>query len=349
MDLEATFSPSAKNVSRGEIGIGTPEMDEALSARDESSWITRSIIILLALAAVYAAATIWIAKDTWLTTLGALSWRDLAVVISLVALGLLTRAARWHYYLHLTGWKIPLRYSLTAFIASIALTVTPGKAGEIIKFFLLRSRFRVSIFEGSGILVIERLGDLAAVILLSAGGLTLFVDLRNYLMIGFVLIFAAASFISLPKLRLLLILQLTRIPRLDKLSSKLIAMGDTMNVLLRPMPCLIGGLLALFAWSSEASAFYILINRLEITASPLISASSFGFATLAGVLSMRPGGVGGYEVVMGLLLTKLGASLAVATVAVVLFRACTLWLFSVVGLGFLVGWLTLLTRIAAKR
>jgi uncharacterized protein (TIRG00374 family) len=324
-------------------------MDEALSEREESSWIARSVIILAALAAVYAGATIWLAKDAWLKTFGTLSWRDLAVVISFVAVGLLIRAVRWHYYLHLAGWKIPLRYSVTAFIASIALTVTPGKAGEIIKFFLLRSHFRISIFEGTGILVVERVGDLVAVVLLSAAGLTLFVDLRSYFLIGVVLIAVAMSLICVPRLRRLTLLQLTRIRLLDRLSGRLIAMGDAMNVLLRPMPCLIGGLLALIAWSSEASAFYILLDRLEIPASPLIAASIFGFATLAGVLSMLPGGVGGYEVVMGLLLTKLGASLAVATVAVVLFRACTLWLFSVIGLGFLVGWLTLLTRIAAKR
>src|SRR5450631_4155163 len=134
--------------------------DEVLSARDESSWVTRSIIVLITLAAIYAAATLWAAHNAWPITLGVVSWYDILIVIALVAVGLLIRAARWHYYLHVLDWRIPLRPSLVAFVASIALTATPGKAGELIKFVLLRSRFRISLTEGTGILLIERFGDL---------------------------------------------------------------------------------------------------------------------------------------------------------------------------------------------
>lgn len=354
MDLEATLTPGETRLSWGEIGVGDSKMDEAkideaLSVRDESSWVIRSVLVLIALATVYAGITIWLAKDAWLQTLGTVSWRHLAIVISLIGFGLIIRATRWHYYLHVVGWRIPLRYSLSAFISSIALTATPGKAGELIKFFLLRSRFRVSIFEGSGVLLIERLGDLAAVIILAAGGLTLFIDLRSYLLVSIILVLTGGLIIILPRLRLLLLLQLTRIPRLRKLGSRLIAMGDTMNILLRPLPCLVGAALALVAWSCEAFAFYYLLDQLHIATSPVIAASIFGFATLAGVLSMLPGGIGGFEVVMGLLLTRLGTSVPVATVAIVLFRGCSLWLFSAFGLAFLLGWLSWLARTATKR
>jgi uncharacterized protein (TIRG00374 family) len=333
--------PEQMDVGRSKIP------DEVLLARDESLWVTRSIIVLITLAAIYAAATLWAAHNAWPVTLGAVSWGDILIVIGLVSVALLIRAARWHYYLHVLDWRIPLRPSLLAFIASIALTATPGKAGELIKFVLLRSRFRISLTEGSGILLIERLGDLVAIMVLAAGGLTLFVDLRSYFVISLLLVSTAALFISSPTLRGVLLLRITRIPRLRTVGQRLIAMGDTMNTLLRPLPCLVGGVLAIVAWSCEAYAFHFLIGRFGIPSSPLISASIFGFATLAGVLSMLPGGVGGFEVVMGLLLTKLGTSVAIATVAIVLFRLCTLWLFSAIGLAFLLGWLTTLTRAVA--
>ena len=59
---------------------------------------------------------------------------------------------------------------------------------------------------------------------------------------------------------------------------------------------------------------------------------------------MLPGGVGGVEVVMAVLLTQLGAPAATAAVAVVIFRFSTIWLFTLIGVLFMGGWLVSLSR-----
>ena len=324
------------------IEIGRSKIsDEALSARDESSWVTRSIIVLITLAAIYAAATLWAAHNAWPVTLGAVSWYDILIVISLVSVGLLIRAARWHYYLHVLDWHIPLRPSFVAFVASIALTATPGKAGELVKFVLLRSRFPISLTKGSGILLIERLGDLFAVIALAIGGLTLFVDLSSYVLAS-VIVVGAVVFVA-AKSRVMLV-RAQAIPKLRALSLKLMNMLDAVQLLLRPLPLVIGGSLALTAWSCEALAFHFLIGRLGIHCSLLISFSIYGLSTLAGALSMLPGGIGGVEVVMVFLLTRLATPASVATVAVVIFRLCTLWLFSLIGVVFMFAWMIFMSK-----
>jgi uncharacterized membrane protein YbhN (UPF0104 family) len=59
---------------------------------------------------------------------------------------------------------------------------------------------------------------------------------------------------------------------------------------------------------------------------------------------MLPGGIGGVEVVMVLLLMRLAAPTSIAAVAVLVLRLCTLGLFSLIGFAFLFGWMILLSR-----
>lgn len=71
---------------------------------------------------------------------------------------------------------------------------------------LLPDRFRISIAQGTGILLVERLGDLIAIIIMVAGGRTLFVELCGYLAIGLFLVAADWVFCTSGKLRRLIFL-----------------------------------------------------------------------------------------------------------------------------------------------
>ena len=59
---------------------------------------------------------------------------------------------------------------------------------------------------------------------------------------------------------------------------------------------------------------------------------------------MLPGGLGGFEVVMVLLLSRLGMPLNEAAMVTAVFRLCTLWLGSVLGLTCMVSWLFFVRR-----
>ena len=206
---------------------------------------------------------------------------------------------------------------------------------------LLRSQHKISLSEGAGVLLIERLGDLFAVIVLAVGGLTLFVDLSSYVLVSVILL-GAVAFLVAKSHALLAYAQ--AIPKLHAPALRLIDMLDAVRLLMRPIPLAIGGSVALAAWSCEAVAFYYLVGRLGIHSSPLISFSIYGLSTLAGALSMLPGGLGSFEAVMAFLLTRLAAPTSAATVAIVIFRLCTLWLFSLIGVTFMLGWFVFFTR-----
>ena len=307
----------------------------------QRKWLRRSGFILMAMVSVYAGATLWAGRGGWQLALTAISVRDILIIVGLVSIGFLLRACRWHYYIRVLQWDVPLLQSISAFVASIALTATPAKSGELAKAVLLRSQYKISLSQGAGILLIERLGDLFAVIVLAIGGLTLFVDLSSYVLASIIVVSVVAFLAAISRV---VLVRAQAIPKLRTTSLRLINMLDAVQLLMRPIPLAVGGSVALVAWSCEALAFHFLIGRLSIHSSLLISFSIYGLSTLAGALSMLPGGLGGVEAVMAFLLTRLATPMSVATVAVVIFRLCTLWLFSLIGVIFMFAWMIFFSK-----
>ena len=318
-------------------GSGLAANDESMQTR----WLRLSGLVLTLIVVAYAGAALWAGRGGWQVALTSLSLRDLLVIVGLVSIGVLLRAARWHYYIHVLQWNVPLPQSISAFVASFALTATPAKSGELAKAVLLRSQYPISLSQGAGVLLIERLGDLFAVMVLAIGGLTLFVDLSGYVLASFVVFGAVVLVVA--KCRVVLV-RAQAIPALRNVGLRLVNVLDAVGLLMRPVPLLAGGTAALAAWACEALAFHYLLGRLGIQSSLLISFSIYGLSTLAGALSMLPGGLGSVEAVMTFLLMRLAAPASIAAVAVVIFRLCTLWLFSLIGAIFMAAWMIVFAR-----
>jgi uncharacterized protein (TIRG00374 family) len=282
-------------------------------------------------------ATLWAGRDAWTAVESGSVRSGLLVAVTLVAINILIRTVRFYYYQRLVRWAVPALPCVAAFVASLAATATPGKIGELIKFPLLRARYPISLTEGLAIHVVERLGDLITVIAYAAIGLLIFTGLRIYVAVGALVAAAVAVICFQPMIHQALLARAKRIPYVQKITPRLSMMSKTLQVLLKPLPVLIGGSLSFLAWACEVAALYILLNLLDIPASLLASFAIYGLALLAGALSLMPGGLGGTEVMMGMLLLKTGA-LANVALAVALFRICTLWFSSAIGLAFLVGW-----------
>jgi glycosyltransferase 2 family protein len=303
-----------------------------------SQWIGRVALILGISMCLYVGAAFWAARGDLLRALRQLPWQAVPAVIGLVAVGWGLRALRWHYYVRRLQWAVPLRHSLMAFFASFAFSATPGKAGEVIKSVLLRTRYNVPLADGTGVLMVERLGDLLAVLVLATGGLALMADGLVYFVVAAVLVGGMTLCVSSRRIYHPLLGQMAKIRRLSGVTEKILRLLDTGRRLLQPIPFLVGVGIALIAWGCEGLAFHILIRGFGVTAPMVTSCSIYGIATVVGALSALPGGVGSFEVVMVLLLSRLGLPVAAATLPVVLFRFCTLWLGSFVGFIFLLGW-----------
>jgi glycosyltransferase 2 family protein len=301
-------------------------------------WVRRVIAVTALTMAAYLALAVWSGWGRLSAALASFPPASLAGVVALVLAGWGVRAARWHLFALRLGFPLPLGASLLAFFASFALTATPGKAGEVAKAGLLRARFGVPMADTAGVLLAERVGDLVAVLLLAAGGLSLAGEAWvSFLACGAV-VAGVFLFTAVRPLHDGLLDRLSRFGPLRPLCGRLRALFGASRSLMAPAPLAAGLALAALAWACEAGAFALVLAGFGHPL-PLLTASSiYGLATLIGALSFLPGGVGGVEGGMFLLLAAAGVPPAAAVPPVLLIRFSTLWLVSLLGALAMAAW-----------
>ncbi len=288
---------------------------------------------------LYLAITIWSGIDRLQAALSSFPIAThIPLVLGLVIVGWLLRALRWHYYARTLGWPVPFGANLLAFCASFAFTATPGKAGEVVKAALLRSRYRVSLADTAGVLLIERMGDVAAVLLLGLGGLAMFPNGWAICVIAVGGMGATMVFLTNEGLYRPLILRMASHPTLGRLATKALQLIDTGRALLRPQPLFIGLAIAVIAWGCEAIAFWLILGGLGVSIPAVAAFSVYALSTVVGAISMLPGGIGGVEATMLVFLTVLGVDTGRAVVSILLIRLSTLYFVSILGVACMAGW-----------
>jgi uncharacterized protein (TIRG00374 family) len=296
---------------------------------------------------LYLVLLLWSGFDATAEALGRFPVRSRGPqVLGLVAIAWAVRGLRWHYYTRVLGLTVPFWPNQLAFAASFAFTATPGKAGEVVKSLLLKMRFGVPATATAGALLIERLMDLLAVLVLSIGGLRL-ADARLYFWGSLALLALLVLFVVVPAVHRTVLRAFSRVSLFGHLlfERPAIALEGLLNSgrrLLSPLPAAIGLALAVIAWGLEAVGFHWILSGLGAEVPLSAAASIFALATLVGALSMLPGGLGGFEATMLLLLTSTAGGLALsqgnAVAATLLIRLATLWFVSLLGALAMVLW-----------
>jgi uncharacterized protein (TIRG00374 family) len=101
-------------------------------------------------------------------------WSYLPLILSLTFLGYLLRFWKWDLLLRTIGIRISIKKNLMIFLSGMSMAVTPGKSGELIKSFILKSSEKVDIARSAPVVFTERLTDLLAMILLASWGVSHF-------------------------------------------------------------------------------------------------------------------------------------------------------------------------------
>ncbi len=276
----------------------------------------------------------------------------------LASVNYLFRFVRWQYYLRLLdiptwpspdsdplpedhkrpqGKWIPLYDSLLLFTAGFALTVTPGKVGEVLKSYLLRESYQQPIAKTAPIVLAERLTDLMGLLLLMLIGVATWMRPEHHylLAIGLVLCLSLLLLASWRSLVHAVLRLCERLPRIGAtLVPKLREFYDATYVLLRPLPLLLATLTSICSWFAECLAFYLMIRGFADGGHASLTLATFIYAvmTVAGALAFVPGGLGVTEGGMALLLSELATMSKSSAVAVTLIiRAQTLWFAVLLG------------------
>lgn len=293
----------------------------------------RALILSVVAAAVgYLAFSLWGGWQDVLAALRQVSWPVLLLLLllSLVNYGL--RFARWQHYLSLFGHRVPWLRSLRIYLGGFALTTTPGKAGEALRCVLLQP-LGVSWPHSLAALLAERLGDLVAILLLAAIGLSAYPQGRGVMLFMTVVLLLLLLFIQ-QRLWLEQLDQWLRRRFSGRAAALAAGLIETMlhSSRLFSLPLLVySAVLGVVAWGAEGVAFYYLVQVLGTDLDLPTALFIYAFSMLVGAVSFLPGGLGGAELAMVTLLTLHGMSPGVAVAATVIIRLATLWFAVLLG------------------
>ena len=263
--------------------------------------------------------------------------RYLPAILLLAPLNYFFRYLKWDYYLQLTGLYPQAQINRLIFLSGLAMTITPGKAGELLKCYLLKEHIDAPVSVTASIVLAERLSDGLSMVLLAAAGLLAFPYGQYALLTVFILlVIAVAAFHYEVFFQYLLLL----------LKKKGRAWGQKIAVFLREfqrtarrlftLPALLFAVgIGVLSWGLEGLVIFLAVRALGGSIPILVSVFVVSFSSIVGALSFLPGGLGVAEgsIMALLLLAGLGKEMAAA--ATLVTRFSTLWLGVLVGIiGF---------------
>ena len=268
---------------------------------------------------------------------GHLARFDHSLLVPVVGLSLLNyalRLVRWETYLRHLGVRLPLRWSAAVLLVGFVLSVTPGKAGELGKAWLVRELGGGPALRAVPAVLAERVTDVLGVVVLIAAGAPA--------LPGGAWIAAAAGGLVAGTLALLAwrrgghtaLAVVARLPHLASRVHHLEEMVERLRSLLSPRLLAAGLVLSTVAWGAEGVGFFLVARDFAPTLGPGLAVFDYAASTLAGALSMLPGGLLASEGSLAALLGSQGLGPAGAASATLIIRAATLWL--AVGLGLAV-------------
>jgi uncharacterized membrane protein YbhN (UPF0104 family) len=254
--------------------------------------------------------------------LGRFRWELFPAALALTAANYALRFWRWQRYLDRLGIEVPVGRSLSIFTAGLSMTVTPAKLGEVLKCALLRRSFRVPVARSAPVVLAERITDATGVVVLAAiGGAG---AAHAWPLVGAAL---AGALALVALVRGPFLLRYARLGQARAAAAELLGTG-----LLALMT-----IVSAASWLCECLAAYVCVRGLRLDVSLPDAIGVFSLGSLAGALSLLPGGLGVAETSMtGLLRVFADVSKVGAAAAVVLIRLSTLWFGVALGLVGLV-------------
>lgn len=275
-----------------------------------------------------------------LNSLHIFDWRLVPLILALSLCNYLLRFVKWHFYLGSAGAG-PIRKttSFVIFFAGLAMAITPGKVGELLKPYLVRRVNRTPLTTTTPVIVAERITDGIAILILAAIGL---LQIRFGWVLLVALMIAFIVFMVFVQRRTLVERLLHRFEGIALIGRRMEAIErlyESTWRMFRLRPLALATLISVVSWAGECLAFFLVMLGLGFPSSwhlLFAAASALALATMIGALSLLPGGLGAAELsATGLLVLFVGSAKIdheTAATATLLIRFATFWFGIALGL-----------------
>jgi uncharacterized protein (TIRG00374 family) len=275
-----------------------------------------------------------------LNSLHIFDWQLVPLILALSLCNYLLRFVKWHLYLGSVGaGPISKTTSFVIFFAGLAMAITPGKVGELLKPYLVRRVNGTPLTTTTPVIVAERITDGIAILILAAVGL---LQIRFGWVLLVALLLAFIVFMAFVQRRSLVEALLHRFEGVALIGRRMEAIDrlyESTWRMFRPRPLAIATLISVVSWAGECLAFFLVMLGLGFPAGwhlLFAAASALALATMIGALSLLPGGLGAAELsATGLLVLFVGSAQIdheTAATATLLIRFATFWFGIALGL-----------------
>ncbi|MCM8748228.1 flippase-like domain-containing protein [Thermomicrobiaceae bacterium CFH 74404] len=275
------------------------------------------------------------------SSLARFEWTLVPLILALTVFNYALRFIKWQLFLRWIGvHQLSHAVSLGIFLAGFAMTITPGKVGEFLKSYLLRRATGTPVATTAPVVLAERLTDGLAMAILAL--LSAFAGIQAGwagLALVLLLLLGGISLIQQRRMMLAFLRWCTRLPLVRRQAGAVYELYNSSYELFRPRRLAVVTVLSVVSWFGECLALWVILHGLGLPPTrELLALSIFSLSTasIAGALSLLPGGLGAAEAsITGILLlfSQPRLSPATAAAATLLIRFATLWFG--VGLGLI--------------
>ncbi len=298
--------------------------------------LRKRLFISLAIAAVIGIAFSLYANIGELKeTIETFSYDLLPLILALSLVNYLVRFVRWEYYLRALDLHVPMGESFGVFMSSLAMAVTPGKMGELLKSYFLKELNGIPISKSAPIILAERITDFLSLLLIAmAGAYSIGHDKKFIIIFGLVFILGIAV-IANRTLSMKIIGYGRRFRLISKWINPIETAYESSHTLLTGRVLGVSMILALIAWFSECLGFLFVLDGVDVHLKVLSASFIYSFSTVVGAVSFLPGGLGVTDTSLAglLIFAKIPKDAAVAATFIV--RGATLWFAVIIGAGVL--------------
>ena len=284
------------------------------------------LIVVIAVIGLYAAFLIASDINTISSKIIDFKIEIIPVILLLVTSGWFVIFFRWHLLLRNAKIFIPVKDSFLILASGFALTIIPGKVGELVKSQLLKTKFGIARSKTVPIVILEQFYTVIGIVMLSFFGIWYF-ELGVYVL-GFFTAALVFIFVLLSSRKafnkIISLLEKRRFT--SKFAEPLLSSYDTIkNGIKGPITLYACGLSMLF-WLLEAiSVYFILLGFGVEVIGFLTIISTYTTSIMLGILSFLPIGVGVVEGTLTSFFTIHGIDVSLALTIVIVIRLFTRW------------------------
>ena len=284
------------------------------------------LIVIVAVIGLYAAFLIASDINTIFDKISYFKIEFIPIILLLITSGWFTLFFRWHLLLRNAKIFIPIKDSFLILTSGFALTIIPGKVGELVKSQLLKTKFGIARSKTIPIVILEQFYTAIGIVTLSFLGIWYFelgVYVLGFFTAGLVFAFLLlSSRKTFNKIVSLLGRRKFTLKFVEPLSS---SYDGVKNGIRRPISLYASGLSILF-WMIEAISIYFILLAFGVeTIEFLTIVSTYTTSIMLGILSFLPLGIGVVEGSLASFFTMHGIDISLSLTIVVVIRLFTRW------------------------